>query len=650
VTASDRQGVTDSPPGERATLADGVPKRGLLVTTSNQQTVTESGHAGRSVRTRRRNPFASGVFREMALVTIGMCALSVFMTWPALRDPAHTYMTTYLHRTVTGDSTTGDPMILVWAIAWAGHGLAHMPGHVFDGNVFYPAPLSLAFSDSMLGYGPVKLLGGGPGCVLVDYNLLFVAAPALTGVGGYALARQLGASPLGAAVAGLGLAFAPWRAAQFAHLHVLSTGQFTAALAMLARGHGLTFRGRKGPWRPLWVALGWAFAAWQVSIGFAVGLPFTYLLAVIALATLARGLARRMPRPPSPLVAAELAGGALFGAVTAFMGAPYLDVARTQSVAVAQTRSLAEVQLFSPTWRQLLEPPDLSGTWSLLAGQRSYSGSLERLVLPGYVLIALAVVGLFYSAWRVRWRVALAAGIAVVTALTLGTHLAGHGEAGFVFLWRHAPGWASDRTPGRLIMFVTLGLALLAAGAVTRLAGRLALHRPRSRAGAPRLAVAAVLPVIVLVEGLVHIPVKTVPPLPAAMAHAPGPLIVLPSTSPLDPAVMVWSAMTGFPETGNGASGISPSSLNQMRRAMLHFPDATSVTYLRSHHFRSVVVLKGQAAIPASERIDPGRLPAPSLGLRRIDMGDSVLYLVEPRLPGQPLNPPGGARGRVMVQ
>jgi hypothetical protein len=554
----------------------------------------------------------------MLLVTIGMCALSVAMTWPALLEPAYS------------NPGKNDPLMLMWAIAWAGHGLAHSPAHVFDGNAFYPARLSLAFTDSMLGYGPIALLGGGPGSVVMDYNVLFVAAPALTGAGGYALARQLGASPLGAAVAGLGVAFAPWRAEQFGHLHVLSTGQFTASLAMLARGHGLSFRGRKGPWRPLWVVLGWLFAAWQVSIGFAIGLPFAYLLAVIALATLAWWLPRRMPRPPRRLVAAELAGGALFCAVTALMATPYLAVARAQADAVQRTRNLTYVQLCSPTWHQMLEPPGLSGTWSWLTGQQagSYSGCPEHLVLPGYVLITLAVTGLFYSVWLVRWRVTLAIGIAVVTALTLGTHLAGHGEAGFVFLWRHAPGWESDRTPGRLIMFVTLGLAVLAAGAVTRLAGDRGPARPWSRAGALRLAAVAVLPALVLAEGYYRVPVATVPPVPAAMAHAQGPLIVLPSAPALDPEAMAWSAMTGFPEIGNGASGIQPDSAVFMRKKMSGFPSATSVAYLRRLGFRGVVVLKD---VPLAASADPYRIPAASLGLRRIDMGDSVLYLVEPR-------------------
>ena len=589
------------------------------MTPTSLPVLTGSGPGSGSSRRWHRGPLANRVLREMVLVTIGMCTLSVAMTWPALRDPAHTYLTTRI-----------DPVYFMWAIAWAGHGLAVSPASVFDGNAFYPVPLSLAFSDSMLGYGPIALLGGRPGSVVVDYNVLFVAAPALTGVGGYALARQLGAGPLGAAAAGFGVAFAPWRAGQFDHLNVLSTGPFTASLAMLARGHGLSFGGRKGAWRPLWVAVGWLFAAWQVSIGFVIGLPFAYLLALIALVALAWWRLRQPSRPPRRLMAADLVGGALFCAVTALMSIPYLTVARTEAPAVLQTHNLLQVRMFAPTWRQLLEPPDFTGTWSWLTGQPvgTYPGSLERLVLPGYVLIALAVTGLFYSVWLVRWRVTLAAGIAVVTALTLGTHLPGNGEAGFVFLWRHAPGWSADRTPGRLIMFVTLGLALLAAGAVTRLAGQFALDGPQYRARALRLAAVAVLPLLVLAEGYYRVPVGTVPPVPAALQRAPGPLVVLPTSYEFDHTAMAWSAMTGFPEIGNGSGSITPDPVSYMRKELSHFPNSTSVAYLRSHGYRSVVVLKG---LPPTPQVDPNRIPARSLGLRRINMGDSVLYLVEPR-------------------
>jgi hypothetical protein len=591
------------------------------VTKSQQQAATKPGREGGSGRTWRRGPLASRVFREIGLVTIGMCALAVIMTWPALRDPAHTYPTTSI-----------DPQILIWAIAWAGHGLVHQPLHVFNANVFYPAPLSLAFTDSMLGYAPVNLLTGGSANAVFDYNLVFAAAPALTGVAGYALARQLGAKPLAAAVAGLGLAFAPWRTEQFAHLHILSTGPFIASLAMLARGHGLSFRGRQGPWRPLWVVLGWLAAAWQVSIGFGVGLPFTYLLAVIAAATLAVWLLRRMPRPPWRVLTAELAGGAVFCTVVVLMGIPYLTVAKTQADAVAVTRSLAQVQKYSPTWLGFLRPTNMNGAWSWLLGHPFNGIASETNVLPGYVLIALAVLGLFYSVWLVRWRITVAVGTAIFSALALGTHLVGGGEAGFVFLWRYLPGWEANRAPGRLVMFVTLGLAILAAGAVTRLTEQLAPDGPRSRAGALRLAAVAVLPLLVIAEGFSRVPQTTVLPVPAAMKNAPGPLVVLPSVWAFDPTVMAWSAMTRFPPVANGSSGITPDSLKYMRQELYRFPDATSVAYLRKYHFRSVVVLKDQTGFPPYHHVNPYLVPAPALGLKRVDMGDSVLYAVEPGL------------------
>jgi len=60
-----------------------------------------------------------------------------------------------------------------------------------DANVFYPHRLSLAFSDSLLGYGPAGLFGSGTVAALVRYNLLFLFAWALPFVGTYLLAREL---------------------------------------------------------------------------------------------------------------------------------------------------------------------------------------------------------------------------------------------------------------------------------------------------------------------------------------------------------------------------------------------------------------------------------------------------------------------------
>jgi hypothetical protein len=575
----------------------------------------------------RANPFANRVFREMSLVVLGMSVLAVVMTWPALHDPAHAY-----------PGVGVDPLIEIWSIAWSGHALASVPlSHVFDANAFYPAQYSLAFTDSLLGYGPITWFSGGPGRALVDYNIIFAATPALAGSAGYALARQVGADPLGAAVAGLGLAYAPWRTAQIAHLHVLSTGPFLAALAMLARGHGLSLRGRKGKPRPLWALAGWLAAAWQVTIGFAVGLPFAYLMAIIALVVIVVWPVRHWRRlPPWRLVAADVMGGAVFAAATLAMAQPYLKVAETQRGAVEAARGLAIVARYSPTWRGLLAPPsDYPTVWSWLNAHvlAGYSTSGETRVLPGFTLIALALIGLFVSAWRLQWRLTLAAGVAVASALALGTHLAGNGEVGYVFLWRHAPGFGAERTPGRLVMFAAVGLALLAAGAVTRLAepAPATAGGARVKPGTLRLAAAALLPVLVLAEGFTSVPESRPPPVPTAMRYAPGPMVVLPSVWTFDSTVMAWSAQDGFKRIANGQSGITPLSLQVMRKQMGHFPDAKSVRYLRVFGFRSVVVLKNQVNTPLWARARADRAPRPSLGLRRIDMGDSVLFLVEPK-------------------
>ncbi len=68
----------------------------------------------------------------------------------------------------------GDPVRTAWEIAWVGHAMLHGPLHLFDSNAFYPHPLSLAFSDSLLGYGPAAFFGSGTVAALVRYNLLFL--------------------------------------------------------------------------------------------------------------------------------------------------------------------------------------------------------------------------------------------------------------------------------------------------------------------------------------------------------------------------------------------------------------------------------------------------------------------------------------------
>src|SRR3954451_23852926 len=217
--------------------------------------------------------------RELLFAALTAVGLALLMHWP---------LPLVLGRDVPRD--LGDPLPQAWQVAWDGHALAHQPLDFFQANVFWPLKNSLAFSDALAGYAPFGLIGSGPHAAVVRYDLLFLFAYALAFFGAYLLARELGAGRGGAFVAGAAFAYAPWRLEQDGHLHVLSSGGIPLALALLVRGYR-----RSGA---ATVLAGWLVAAWQVSLGFSLGIQFGYLLALLVLGALLLRL-----RPPRHVLA-----------------------------------------------------------------------------------------------------------------------------------------------------------------------------------------------------------------------------------------------------------------------------------------------------------------------------------------------------------
>src|SRR3954470_11515515 len=229
----------------------------------------------------------------------------------------------------------GDPLPQAWQVAWDGHALLHQPLDWFQANAFWPLRDSLAFSDALVGYAPAGAIGSGPHAAIVRYDLLFLLAYALAFLGPYLLARELGAGRAGAMVAGAAFAYAPWRLEQDGHLHVLSSGGIALALALLVRGY------RRG--RPGLVLAGWLVAAWQVSLGFTLGIQLAYLLALLA-AGAALWAWRRGLRPPRAVLVASAAGVLVFGVTAVLLARPYLAVGRDHPEA---ERSEVTLQAYS---------------------------------------------------------------------------------------------------------------------------------------------------------------------------------------------------------------------------------------------------------------------------------------------------------------
>ncbi len=542
---------------------------------------------------------------ELSGAAVVAVALAVLLTWPLVLHPAST---------VAGD--LGDPLYQAWQLAWGGHGLLHQPLHLFDANIGYPLDNTLAFSDSLLGYAASGLVGDGVAAAVLRYNLVYLFALALAFFGAYVLARQLGVGRWPALVAGLAFAYAPWRYAHDGHLNILSSGGIPLALACLARGHAVG----GGPVRPRWALAGWLVAAWQLTIGFGLGLQFGYLLGVLAVLGVAGWLARGRPSPDRRLVAADAAGVAAFAVIGALMALPYYAVVRDHPEA---RRTMAEVEFYSPPAAGLLAAPPTSRLWAgPTAGLRDdLSWPPEQTLFPGATLLVLAAAGLAAGSWSWRRRLALGAGTAVTVVLALGTR-AGPLGAGYRALFDHAPGWQGIRTPGRLTTLVTLGLVLLAATGAERLLRAI----PRTAV----TVVGAVLVTAVLAEGLNTVPVVRPPAAPQAWHGVRGPVLALPSDDGHDYAAMLWST-EGLPRIVNGTTGFTPAELAAVRLRTQAFPDPESVALLRSLGVRTVLLDRSRA--PGTPWAGADRRPTAGLGIRRTEQGVTVVYDLRPDRP-----------------
>jgi hypothetical protein len=556
--------------------------------------------------------------RELALAILGACALAVAMHWPLVLN---------LGDTVPKD--LGDPLPQAWQIAWGGHALANQPLELFQANQFWPEVDSLAFGDALLGYAPLGLVGEGPDDAIVRYDLAFLFAYALAFLGAYLLARELGLGPAAATVAGAAFAFAPFRLEQDGHMQVISSGGIPLALAFAVRGIRLR--------RPGWLFGAWLVAAWQLSMGFAVGLPFAYLLGLMALIAALAWLVRGRPPVDRRLLAAGIAGALVFVVVAGLIARPYFRVADEHPEA---KRPPSTVEAFSGPLSVFITAPEESFVWGEATAEirEDLENVPEKTLLPGALILLLALAGLGSSAFP-RWlRVSLGLGALFVSVLALGFQE----DDGWLWPYRVVydllPGWEAIRTPGRLVTFSALALALLAAAGTQSLteairhwlAGRRFDVGPRGAVMLPG-AIAALLAFAIVVEGrgLPFDPFgdQDQPELdatPPSVADVPAPQLHLPADTPEDNRrYLLWST-DEFPDIVNGRASTRPDEIEELIAAMGGFPDRETVERLRDYGVRSVVVHTDR--IPNGEPSAAYPARASALGLSVDRRGELLVY------------------------
>ncbi|HEV7765999.1 MAG TPA: hypothetical protein VGQ76_13425 [Thermoanaerobaculia bacterium] len=149
-------------------------------------------------------------------------ALAVVLTWP---------LASQLDTTV---SDLGDPLLVTWILDWTSHALLHQPLSLFHAPMYYPAPLTLAYSEHLTGIAllllPLHIAGVPP---LTLYNIAMLLGFALSGYGAYVLVRMFTTSMPASLIAGIFFAFVSFKFDHLAHLQNISSGWLPLILAAM---------------------------------------------------------------------------------------------------------------------------------------------------------------------------------------------------------------------------------------------------------------------------------------------------------------------------------------------------------------------------------------------------------------------------------
>ena len=513
-----------------------------------------------------------GIRSVQRLAVAGLfVALTIVATWPQAR---------YFGSQATPHQ---DVYFNMWRLQWFAHAIVTSPTHLFDANIFYPQPRTLAYSDAMLVEGIVAapLIWAGLRPVLV-HNLMMLGAIAGSGLAMFALARYLTGSRGAAVLAGMVFAYAPYR---FEHImHMELQWAMWIPLAFLALHRTLD----TGSWR-YGIATG-ACLALQMLSSIYYGIFLATLLGLGAILFMVSDRKVPLTRALFPLAA----GAVLAAALSAAYAIPYMRVHERVG-----DRPENEVAMFSARPSSYLTAPPGNWLYGQTAGPRN---GAERRLFPGVIPVFLAIVGLLLREPSRRALVYL-----VLLALAFEASL---GVGGYLssFLFEHVQAYRGLRAFARLGIFVLMFLAVLAAYGYTAVAeGRRAV----TRAAITGMFALGLLAEYRTTSVLVEYP-NTAPPIYRLLARLPRGVVAefpvpRPDTLPgPDAQYGYMSTFHWFPLV-NGYSGIFPASYLARLERLQRFPDPRSIAQLRQDNVLYVVIhgssFQGTAFSELRERI-----------------------------------------------
>ena len=486
-----------------------------------------------------------------------------------------------------GPVNTGDGQWSIWSTSWVARTLIADPLHLYDANIFSPRRGTLAYSEANLVGGLLAVPGWwATGNPYFAYNSAILLAFFLSSVAAFALARELTSNASASLAGGIAFAFAPLVIVRLAHIQLLMT--FGVPLALLALHR---FADRQTALRGLALAAALALAAlcsgyYGIAAGVAVSLGLAYY-----------GLVRDLWRRPRYLAAC--AGVVVIaGLLILPFFLPYMQLETGGNA----FRSIEETRRYSADWRSYLTSTAhvqqrLLG-WVMPIDRSAFP---ERVLFPGFLVCALAAVGIASTLWRRRDDDTTAAGqlrpevqrheaVGFYTLLALvGAWLSFGPAAGLYWVaYKLVPGFSLTRAPARLGILVVLALAMLAS------IGLAALTRRTSRP-----AVLAALGCVLLAAELSSAPLDLRDALPIPAAHRA--LAALPAGAVgefpyfyrerdlyRNSLYMLYSTAHWHPLV-NGYSDFVPPDYRQTVIAISTFPSGEALRLLRDRGARYAI-------------------------------------------------------------
>lgn len=445
----------------------------------------------------------------------------------------------------------GDPVFSAWRIAALLHQLATDPRHLWNGNIFYPLPLTITYSDSLflqsLLAAPFVLAGVDP---LVAANALMVISFPARGLAFFFLAWRVTGDPEAALIAAFIGAWSPFYPQHYSQLELNWTMFVPLALLTLLRALA-------SPRIETGALFGAAVAAQCLACMYVAAMLVTFLVpfgAIVAIAWRVR---------PSRAVVRAAAGAALaLLPVVALLGVPYMASREAHG-----ERGLNEISDGSAS------PADYGDAHIRLATYQWQSGrsqNTERELFPGTSSLVLGAAGILPPLTPVA--------IATLTsgALAFDWSL---GVKGLTYddLYRRSPVYRGMRVPARFSAIVDAVLALLAAYGAARLL-RL------GRGSLARASICAVLAAAALIDlridpGLSRYPYLRQPP--GIYAHVTRDMVLADLPRQEHDIDYMYFSTFHWAHLLGGYSGFIPWN-GDLAYGFDHFPDRDAVERLRA--------------------------------------------------------------------